>query len=121
MIYSRPRIAYLWYLLTWIILLSFTVIIYHFITESDIFRFAPDTWTILDNTYRTLRGLILTAIVANLVSLCIREVKHGFGGDHLFTRKFLPTIKFIIILLIWIVGVFLILESLQIDTSKLLT
>jgi hypothetical protein len=36
-------------------------------------------------------------------------------------RKFLPTIKFIVISIVWVIGGFIILESLQIDTSKLLT
>lgn len=121
MISSRSRIAYLWYLLTWVILLSFVVITYHLITESDIFRLSPGTWNIVDNAYTTLRWLLVTAIIANLVSLWMREIKYGFWGDHLFIRKFLPTIKFIVILLIWIIGWFIILENLHIDTSKLLT
>lgn len=118
---SRSRINYLWYLLSWIILLSFTVIVYHFVTESHILRLDPSTWTLIDNAYKTLRGLLITAIIANLVSLTIREIKYGFWSDQLFIRKFLPTIKFIIILMIWIISSFLILENLQIDTSKLLT
>lgn len=121
MIISRSRINYLWYLLTWVVLLSFTVIIYHFITESHILRLDPSTWTIFDNAYKTLRGLLIIAIIANLVSLTFREIKYGFWSDHLFIRKFLPTIKFIVILLIWIIGGFIVLENLQIDTSKLLT
>ena len=78
MIISRSRINYLWYLLTWVLLLSFTVIIYHFITESHILRLDPSTWTIFDNAYKTLRGLLIIAIIANIVSLTFREIKYGF-------------------------------------------
>jgi small-conductance mechanosensitive channel len=35
-------------------------------------------------------------------------------------RKFLPTIRFVILLIIWIIGGFFILESLQVNTSGLL-
>lgn len=103
MVSSRTRITYLWYLFTWTILLCFTVIVYHFITESDMLRLDPDTWTLIDNIYKTIRGLLMTAIVANLVSMSLREIKYGFASDHLFMRKLMPTIKFVILLLIWII------------------
>ena len=121
MLLSRSRINYLWYLLVWVILLSFSVIVYHFITTSYILNLDPGTWTLIDNTYTTLKWLLITAIIANLISMVMREIKHSFSSSHLFIRKFLPTLNFIILLFVWVIGGFVILENLHIDTGRLMT
>ena len=102
MLSQQVRITYLWYLFTWCILLSFTIVTYHFIGESSLFRFSPSNWTLIDRIYITLKTLLITAIVANIIGLILREIKQSFAHENMFIRKFLPTVKFIILLLVWI-------------------
>jgi small-conductance mechanosensitive channel len=59
-------------------------------------------------------------MIASITNFIFREIKYGFASDHLVIRKFLPTIRFATILIIWIIWGFTILESLQINTSWLL-
>lgn len=113
------RSSHLWYMFFWGILLSFSVIVYHSITASSL-DFRPETWNLIDNIYKTLTGLIITAMVANVVSLIFREIKHSLALENMVVRKFLPTIRFTFLLIVWIIGGFFILESLQINTSGLL-
>jgi small-conductance mechanosensitive channel len=90
------------------------------ITESNLFRFDPDTWTHIDQSYTVFRGLFMILIVTNVVSLIFHEIKYAFSMDHLMIRKFLPTIRFLIILIIWIAWGFIILETIGVNTSGLL-
>lgn len=117
----KNRISHLWYLLTWIILLSTVVVTYHMISDSDVFRFTPDTWTIIDNGYIIFRGLFVILIVTNIMSLIFHEIKYAFSMEHLMIRKFLPTIRFITLLVAWIIWGFIILEEIWVNTSSLLT
>lgn len=116
----KSRISHLWYLLSWIVSLSFVIILYHTIVESDLFSFAPDTLTWMDHVYITLRGFFVILIVTNIMSLIFHEIKYAFSMEHLVIRKFLPTIRFIMILLTWIAWGFIILEEIGVNTSGLL-
>jgi small-conductance mechanosensitive channel len=84
------------------------------------FHFTPEARTYIDNIYKMTFGMIVTAMVASAVNIVFREIKYSFGADHLIIRKFLPTLRFTTLLLIWIVWWFLILESLHINTDGLL-
>lgn len=99
---SQSRITHLWYLFFWMILLSFTIILYHSLTESTLFRFSPETLTLIDTIYPIIRGILLITIIANIISLIFREIKYSFATEHLLIRKLLPTIRFIILFLLWI-------------------
>lgn len=84
------------------------------------FHFTPESRTFIDNIYKTAFGLIVTAIIASVTNIIFREIKYSFWSDHLIIRKFLPTLRFTTLLLIWIIGWFIILESLHINTDGLL-
>ncbi|GAB0174708.1 MAG: hypothetical protein HHAS10_05870 [Candidatus Altimarinota bacterium] len=116
----KTRLSNLWYLLWWSISLSFVVIFYHIVLGSNMFSFNPEIRTIIDNIYKTVFGLIVTSMVASVTNIVFREIKYSFGADHLIIRKFLPTLRFITLLLIWIIGGFIILESLHINTDGLI-
>ncbi len=79
-----------------------------------------ETWQIVYICYETIKGILIIAIVANITSLIFREIKYSFAFDHMVIRKFLPTIRFITLLLIWIVGGFLILDNLRVNTGGLI-
>lgn len=119
--YRSSRVIHFWYLLTWTILLSFTIIIYHAVTESSRFQIAPGTLTLIDRGYICVRWFFIIAIIANIVSLIFREIKTNFWSEHLAIRKFLPTVRFTVITLIWAVWLFFILDAIDINTTGLLT
>ncbi len=98
----KNRITHLWYLVSWIICLSFIVILYQMIISSKVLDFGPNTWTHIDQGYIVLRGFFVILIITNIVSSICHEIKYAFSMEHLVIRKFLPTIRFIILLLIWI-------------------
>jgi small-conductance mechanosensitive channel len=52
--------------------------------------------------------------------MIFHEIKHAFSLEHLVIRKFLPTIRFITLLITWIIGGFIILEEIGVNTSGLL-
>lgn len=116
----KTRLSNLWYLLWWSISLSFVVIFYHIVLWSNMFSFNPEIRTIIDNIYKTVFWLIVTSMVASVTNIVFREIKYSFWADHLIIRKFLPTLRFITLLLIWIIGWFIILESLHINTDGLI-
>ena len=116
----KNRLSHLWYLLSWIISISFIVIIYHSIIGADIFHFRPSTLTLIDDIYEVLRGFFIILIITNITSFIFHEVKYAFSMEHLVIRKFLPTIRFITILFIWIAWGFFILNDIGINTSGLL-
>jgi len=99
----KTRISHLWYLLSWILSTAFIVVVYHMITESDIFRFGPNVWTYIDQGYIALLGFFIILIITNIVSLIFHEVQYAFSMNYLMIRKFLPTIRFLVILVIWII------------------
>ncbi len=117
---GNSRSTYLWFLLTWWVCLSFVIVVYHFITETHLFRFHADTLTWIDRTYLCIRGLIIIAIITEIMSLMFHEIKYIFGMEHLMFRKFLPTIRFLTIFITWVAGIFIILENIGINTSGLL-
>lgn len=97
------RGSHLWYFLSWVILLSFTVIVHHAILASSMIQLTPETLQIIHVSYETIKGILIIAIVANITSLIFREIKYSFALDHMVVRKFLPTIRFIVLLIIWII------------------
>ncbi len=116
----KNRLTHFWYLISWIICLSFLVILYQMIASSEIFDFWPATWTHIDQGYVVFRWFFIILIITNIVSSICHEIKYAFSMEHLVIRKFLPTIRFIILLLIWIAWGFIILEETGINTGWLL-
>lgn len=51
----KSRVTHLWYILSWIICLSFVVVVYQMIISSKILNFGPNTWTHIDQGYMVLR------------------------------------------------------------------
>ena len=117
------RKIHLWYIFSWIISLFFIFWVYHSITVSGstIWNFWPSTWSIINYSYTFLEGFLITGLVASIVSFSLSEIKHSFAVDHIIFRKFLPTIRFLLLLIVWICGSLIILESMHIDTAKFLT
>jgi hypothetical protein len=100
---SRNRSTHLWYIFSWGVMLSFVVIVYHTLENSSIIHLSPSGWTIADRIYRTTIGIIITSIVASITNFLFREIKYTFAQDHLVVRKFLPILRFLVLLIIWIV------------------
>ena len=99
----KTRLSHLWYLFWWSIILAFVSVFYHTVLSSNMFHFTPEARTYIDNIYKMTFGMIVTAMVASAVNIVFREIKYSFGADHLIIRKFLPTLRFTTLLLIWIV------------------
>ncbi|MDD2693915.1 MAG: mechanosensitive ion channel [Candidatus Gracilibacteria bacterium] len=116
----KTRISHLWYLLSWILSTAFIVVVYHMITESDIFRFGPNVWTYIDQGYIALLGFFIILIITNIVSLIFHEVQYAFSMNYLMIRKFLPIIRFLVILVIWIIGSLIVLQTIGFNTNGLL-
>ena len=116
----KNRINHLWYFLSWIICLSFVVIIYHTLIESDIFAHDPSGLVYLDHGFIILRDLFVILMVTNIVSLIFHEIRYYFSMEHLMVRKFLPTIRFVVLFCIWVLWGFITLEEIGVNTSGLL-
>lgn len=60
-------------------------------------------------------------VIVHIISLFFREIEHSFLVEGAVIRRFFPLIKVSMISLIWIIGIFYILDSLRINTSSILT
>lgn len=106
-------------LVSWILLSISTTILYRYIIGAP--RWTPVELSSIDTIYSIVHILIFVIIIVHIVSFLFREIEHSFLVDGAAIRRFLPLIKVIILGLIWISGIFWILDSLRINTTSILT
>ena len=103
----------------WIVLSLSTTILYRYVVAAP--NWTPGDLGLIDTVYSIVRILIFVVIVVHIMSLLFREFEHSFLADGAIIRRFLPLIKVITLGLIWIGGVFSILDGLHINTASILT
>jgi MscS family membrane protein len=96
-----------------------TTILYRYIVAAP--NWTPVDLALIDTTYSIIRILIFVIIIVHIVSLLFREFEHSFLADGAVIRRFLPLMKVIILGLIWIGGIFSILDGLHINTTSIVT
>ena len=96
-----------------------TTILYRYIVIAD--GWTPSELTTIDTIYGFLKILVYVIISADIVSFISSEIEHSFLVDGVVMRRFFPLIRVIAISMIWIIGIFYILDSLRINTSSILT
>lgn len=106
-------------LVSWILMSISTTILYRYIVAAP--NWAPADLALIDTIYSIIRILIFIIIIVHIVSLLFREFEHSFLADGAVIRRFLPLMKVIILGLIWIGGIFSILDGLHINTTSILT
>lgn len=118
--FSMPasRLAHIFWIITWSILLISIVVLYHYVVQID--GWEPSTLTLIDTIYLIAKMVAVTAIASNIVWLIFREIRHSGAIENIFVRRFLPIIQFIIIATLWIVSTFYVFDKLNIDTGSIL-
>ena len=106
-------------IITWIVLSLSTTIFYHYIVAAP--GWTPLDLSLIDTIYAIVHIFTVVVIIAHIVSLLFREFEHSFLADSIAIRRFLPLMKVIVLGLIWIVGVFAVLDGLHINTTSILT
>ena len=106
-------------IITWIVLSLSTTILYHYIVAAP--GWTPLDLGLIDNIYSIVHIVTIVAIIVYIVSFLFREFEHSFFADGTVIRRFLPLIKVSILGLIWVGGIFSILDSLHINTTSILT
>lgn len=96
-----------------------TTIFYRYIVIAD--GWTPSELSTIDTIYGFLRIFIYVIICADIVSFIFSEIEHSFLVDGIVMRRFFPLIRVIAISMIWIIGVFYILDSFRVNTSSILT
>ena len=106
-------------LITWMLLSISATILYRYLVIAD--GWSPSELSTIDTIYGFVRILIYVIIFANIVSFIFSEIEHSFLVDGVVMRRFFPLIRVIAISMIWIIGVFYILDNLRVNTSSILT
>ena len=106
-------------IIMWIVLSLSTTILYHYIVAAP--DWSPPDLSLIDTIYSIVHTLTIVAIIIHIVSLLFQEFEHSFLADGTVIRRFLPLMKVIILGLIWIGGIFWILDGLHINTTSILT
>lgn len=112
------RVAHIFWIIVWSILLASIILLYHYIVQVD--GWTPWVLSAIDITYLITKSIAVMAIISNIIGLIFREIRHSGAIENIFVRRFLPIIQFIIIATIWIIGTFHIFDSLNVDTGNLL-
>lgn len=106
-------------IVTWILLSISTTMLYRYVWAAP--RWTPADLGTIDTVYGLIRILIFVIVIVHIISLFFREIEHSFLVEGAVIRRFFPLIKVSMISLIWIIGIFYILDSLRINTSSILT
>ena len=106
-------------IITWILLSLSTTILYHYVVAAP--GWTPSDLRFIDTIYSIVHAITIVAIIVYIVSFLFREFEHSFFADGTVIRRFLPLMKVIIIGLIWVGGIFSILDGLHINTTSILT
>jgi MscS family membrane protein len=106
-------------IITWILMSISTTVLYSYMSSAP--GWGPASLATIDTIYSIMRILIFVVIIVHIVSFLFREIEHSFLVDGIVIRRFLPLIKVIILGLIWIGGIFSVLDSLHINTTSILT
>ena len=106
-------------IITWVVLSLSTTILYHYVIAGP--SWTPTGLALIDTIYSIVHILTLIAIIVHVVSFLFREFEHSFFADGAVIRRFLPLIQVVTLGLIWIGGIFSILDGLRINTASILT
>lgn len=106
-------------ILTWILMSISATILYRYVETAP--SWTPSALSTIDAIYNTTHILIFVILLAHVASFIFREVEHSFLVDGIVIRRFLPLIKVIVISAIWLMGIFYILDSLNINMNNILT
>ena len=106
-------------IITWVVLSLSITILYHYIVATPDWNHAD--LSLIDTIYSIAHILTVVAIIVHIVSFIFREFEHSFFADGPVIRRFLPLIEVITVGLIWIGGIFSILDGLHINTASILT
>lgn len=120
--YKKPspsRLSYIFTIIAWNIILASAVIFFDQI--ENIWNWTPRWLARIDNIRIIIVHLCITALIGSVVSWIFREIRHSGAIENIIVRRFLPIIRFLVTAWIWIVGIFYILEKLNIDTRSILT
>lgn len=118
---NQKNIDHLWYLGSYTLILFFIVITYHTLLSGDIIQLNPTTWKYVDKFYTFTCWLIGITMVSTVLNFLFGEIKHILFIEHSAIKKFLPLIRVLVLMGIWLIGLNLALEAINIDTSSLLT
>ena len=113
------RSTYLFSIFVWGMLLASTIVIYSNIVNID--WWAPPSLQRIDTIYLVVKNICIIALIASIVNLILREIRHSSAVENIIIRRFLPIIRFFLTASIWIIGGFHIFEELNIDTKSILT
>lgn len=94
------------------------VIFYHYLTSY--IDFSPKTLGKIDMGYSIIRIFFIATTVSSVGNILLNYIRYGNKINHQLIRRFLPIIQFLLTTIIWAIAGFLMLESLNIDTSKIL-
>ncbi len=113
------RSTYLFSIFVWGMLLASTIVIYSNIVTID--WWSPPSLQRIDTVYLVIKNICIIALIASIVNLFLREIRHSSAVENIIIRRFLPIIRFFLTASIWIIGIFHIFEELNIDTKSILT
>ncbi len=115
---KNSRISYIFAVSVWILLLSTVVIMYHRITEMNIWSPATNHW--IDTSYTNIRYILGVLLVVSISNLIFREIRHSEVMSNAIIRRFLPIVRFLVTATIWIIWFFSLLSELHVNTSNIL-
>ena len=113
------RSTYLFSIFVWGMLLASTIVVYSNLINID--WWSPSSLQRIDTIYLVLKNICIIALIASIVNLILREIRHSSAVENVIIRRFLPIIRFFLTASIWIIGILHIFEGLNIDTKSILT
>ncbi len=124
--FSKDKIMYfsrffkhLFGILVWAMILFLVVILYYYALEYV--SWPPKTLGYIEMFYNAIKYFLIAGFVWSIVGAIFYKIRHSRVIEKKIIKRFLPIIHFLINTLIAMVAIFMILESMGVNTKNIAT
>lgn len=105
---------------SWILISISITMVYRYL-DTYYTDWTPTIRNRLDIAHNVTRILLIVAIIITFLNAIFREIEHSFVFNRSITKRFFPLIKAVIVTIVWGVWIYYILDTLHINTTRILT
>lgn len=102
----------------WIMLVFLVIILYHYAIRGV--DWDADALGKIDMLYAVARIFFITGTISSAIGAIFAYIRNSRALEMKFVKRFFPLMRFVMSMLVWVVGGFFILEALQINTKNIL-